>query len=427
MRRRNGDSADGRGRAHLLIFCASLLLACALAASEAQVLSLTDAQPASAAEVTATGRIVPVLHALVGSRLSGQIKEWAQSEDQRPLDAGMTVLKGQELFAIDSAVYKAKADIARAGLGQAQAALANLKAGVRAERREELRAALAGIQARIAEQKHDEERFRRLVEQDKTVPPKRLEEVQLQLKLLEEERRGAQARLAEAEAGPTPTEIAVAEALVKQAEAQLAAAELDLRDTVFTAPFDALVTQRLKGPGDYLNNAPFTEVLELVSLRELEAELRLPETYFLKVVPGKTEARFGTPLLPDGLALPVTRVIEVVDPHSGSFAFRVRIPRESCGRLKPGAFIQARVLLDGAATAVIVPQRAVVRAEGQAFVFVAQDGKMSRRAVVPGDELTEGLIIKSGLKPGEKLVLGPRVQLQDGAALPDYLLPRGMR
>lgn len=411
----------------MLLCTACFFLAGRLAAVEAQMLSLAEAQPANAPEVTATGRIVPVLHALVGSRLSGQIKEWAKSADQLPLDVGMTVFKGQELFSVDTSVYKARADVARASLVQAQAALANLKAGVRAERRQELRAALAAIEARIAEQKRDEERFKRLVEQDKTLPPKRLEEVQLQLKVLEEERRAAQARVAEAEAGPTPTEIAVAEALVKQTEAQLAAAELDLRDTVITAPFDALLTQRLRGPGDYLNNAPFTEVLELVSLQELEAELRLPETYFLKVIPGKTEARLGSPLLPNGLALPVARLLEVIDPHSGSFAFRVRIPRASCGQLKPGAFIQARVLLDGAATTAIVPQRAVVRAEGQAFVFVAQDGKMSRRAVVPGDELTEGLILKSGVKPGETLVLGPPGLLQDGAALPAYLLPRGTR
>ena len=422
MRRTDKEWDSGSRRARLAVFGALLLGAGALVAGEAQVLSLTTAQAANAAEVTATGRIVPVLQARVGSRLSGQIKEWAKSGEQRPLDVGMTVLKDQVLFSVDAAVYKAKVDVARAGLVQAQAALANLKAGVRAERREELRAALAGIEARIAEKKPDEERFRRLVEQDKTVPLKRLEEVQLQLKLLEQDCRVAKARVAEAEAGPTPTEIAVAEALVKQAEAQLAAAELDLRDTVIAAPFDALITQRLKGPGDYLNNAPFTEVLELVSLRELEAELRLPETYFPKIVPGKTEARLQTALLPDGLKLPVTRVIEAIDSHSGSFAFRICIPRESSGRLKPGAFIQARVLLDGQATAAIVPQRAVLRAEGQTFVFVAQDGKMTRRAVVPGDELTEGVIIKSGLKPGERLVLGPPAQLQDGAVLPDYLL-----
>jgi len=425
VRRRRGECESGRSLARLCVCGAFLLAAGALAAGEAQVLSLTTAQAANASEATATGRIVPVLQARAGSRLSGQIKEWGQSEEKRPLDVGMTVRKDQVLFRIDTSVYMAKAEVARAGLSQAQAALANLKAGVRAERREELRAALSAIEARITEQKRDEERFRRLVEQDKTVPPKRLEEVQLQLKLLEEERRVSKARVAEAEAGPTPTEIAVAEALVKQGEALLAAAELDLHDTVFTAPFDALIAQRFKGPGDYLNNAPFTEVLELVSLCELEAELRLPETYFVQVAPGKTEARLQTPLLPNGLKLPVTRVIEAIDPRSGSFAFRVRIPQENCGQLKPGAFVQARVLLDGVAATAIVPQRAVVRVEGRAFVFVAQDGKMSRRAVVPGDELTEGLIIKSGLKPGEKLVLGPPAQLQDGAALPDYLLPRG--
>lgn len=399
------------------------LLAGLAAAGEAQVLSLATAQPASPTEVTATGRVGPVLQARVGSRLSGQIKEWAQ-EDGHPLDVGMLVRKDQELLRVDPSTYKAKVAIARAALLHAAAALTNLKAGARPERREELRAALAAIEARIAEQKRDEERFRRLVEQDKTVPVKRLEEVQLQLKVLEEDRRAARARLAEAEAGPTATELAVAEALGVQLKAQLDAAELDLRDTLVTAPFDGLITQRFKCFGDYLNSAPFTEVMELLSPNLLEAELRLPEAYFLRVVAGKTQVSLQTPLLPDGLKLPISRVIETIDMQSGTFAFRVRIPPEQCGRLRPGAFLQGLVLLDGGSPGAIVPQRAVVRAEGQAFVFVARDAKMSRRAVVLGDELTEAIIIKAGLKPGETIVLGPPGQLQDGADLPGYLLPR---
>jgi len=387
-------------------------------------LSLATAQPASPTEVTAIGRVGAVLQARVGSRLSGQVTAWTHTGDQRPLDAGMPVKQGQELFRVDPTTYESRVNVAKAALAQAQAVLANLKAGVREERRQELRATLAGIDARIAEQKRDEERFRRLVEQDKTVPVKRLEEVQLQLALLQEDKRCAQARLAEAEAGPTPTEIAVAEAAVVHARALLGAAELDLRDTVVKAPFDGIITQRFKSFGDYLNNAPFTEVLEIVSEDRLEAEFRLPETYFLQVAAGKTLVSLQTPLLPEGLKLPVTRLIETIDMQSGTFAFRVCIPSGQNGRLRPGAFLQGTVLLDSARESAIVPQRAVVQAEGKAFVFVAQNGKMSRRAVVVGDALTEAVIVKSGVKPGETLVVGPSGQLEDGAALPSYLAPR---
>ena len=122
--------------------------------------------------------------------------------------------------------------------------------------------------------------------------------------------------------------------------------------------------------------------------------------------------------------LPVTRLIETIDLQFGTFSFRVRIPPEQRGQIRPGAFLQGLVLLDGSSPGAIVPQRAVVRAEGQTFVFVATDGKMSRRAVVLGDALTEAVIIKGGLKAGEILVLGPAGQLHDGAALPAYLAPR---
>ncbi|MCY3023460.1 MAG: efflux RND transporter periplasmic adaptor subunit [Planctomycetota bacterium] len=397
------------------------------AAGEHQLLSLVTAQPANPPEVTATGRILPVLRANVGARLSGRIVGWAQTEDKALLDVGMVAKEGQEIFRIDPTTYKARVDVAQAALQRAQAALADLKAGVREESRQALRAAVAEIDARIAERKTDEARFRRLVEEDKTVPVKRLEEVQLQIKVLEEQRRAAQARLAEAEAGPTITQVAVAEAAVAEAKALLATAELDLRDTVIKAPFTGLILQRFKSPGDYLNNAPFTEVLDLASVDALEAELRLPETYYQQIVPGQTKVRLRTPLLKADLMLPVTRVVAAIDPQSGSFAFRVRIPPEQRGQLAGGVFVQGTVILDGAATAVIVPQRAVIGAagaEGEAAVYVAVDGKMSRRPVVLGDMLTEAVLIKSGLKPGEKVVLGPAEQLKEGAPLPDYLLAR---
>jgi multidrug efflux pump subunit AcrA (membrane-fusion protein) len=402
-----------------LLLCATAGLSSSAAAGEAAVLSLVTAQAASPAEVTATGRVLPVLLARIGARLNGRIVSWAQA-DGGLLDVGMPVKKDQELFRIDTTTFQARVEIARAAVQRAEAALADLKAGVRAEQRQALRAALGEIAARIEERKRDEERFRRLVQEDKTMPVKRLEEVQLALAVLEQQRQAAQARVAEADAGPTPTQIAVAEALVSEAKAQLAAAELDLRDTVVTAPFTGIIIHRFKSLGDYLTSAPFTEVLEL-SGTDLEAELNLPETYFHKIIPDRTRVSVQSPLLPNGLTLPVHRIIPAVDPRSGSFAFRVRIPSGERGQLVGGVFVQGKVPLDDATLAVIVPQRALVREEGKAFVFVAQDGKMSRQAVVPGDELTEGIIIKSGLKPGARVVLGPAAQLKDGADLPEYL------
>lgn len=390
-------------------------------ASEQGNLAIVRAQPTMPVNLTATGRIVSTRSAKLSSRLSGRIVAWGKNSAGEVLGVGNSVEKGQVIFRIDSSTFDSQVKIARAAVQESEAVLANLKAGEREEKKAALEALLREVVARIEERRKDVDRFRRLVEEDKTVPAKRLEEMQVQLKVLEAQRDGAQARLAEAEAGPTQTEIAVAEARLVQAKAKLEAAELDLNDINIIAPFSGIITQRLRNVGDFINSAPVTEVLELVSLDDLEAELRLPETYIRKILPGKTEVILHSLLLKENLTLPVGRIIDVIDPGSGTFAFRVPIASKQRAELLPGAFIQGTIRLPEDTQDVLVPTKTVFRADGMAYVFVAEAGKMRRREVIVGDQLTEAIILKSGMKPGERVLMGSSANLQDGAPLPSYL------
>jgi len=402
-----------------------LVLLCAAAVvrgaeGESRELGVATAQPLSAGRIVATGRAVPLYSARVGSRLSARIAEWGKAEDGQFLDAGSPVKAGQELFRLEETTFKDRARVAEAALKLAQAQLADLKAWERPERREALRATLAELDARIADSKRDEDRFKRLVEVDKTMPVKRLEEIQVQRQVLEAQRRAAQARLDEAEKGPTPTQLAVAEAQINQAQVHLESALLDLKDTVVRAPYDGVITRRFKSPGDYAANAPFIEILELISADLLEAELRLPEKFYPRVAPG-TPVLLRSHLLGADLTLPVARLIPEVDPLQGTFAFRVRIPPEQRGKLTPGSFLQGALELGDDDEGAVLPQRAVLVQEGQAVVFVVERNRMKRRAVELGDRLTEGVIVRRGLKPGERVVLGPADALKDGQELPANL------
>lgn len=329
-------------------------------------LELIPAQPVCAAEVAATGRVLPLFSARLGCRLSADIVDWGVNDANQPLDTGMGVKTGQKLFAVDPGTFQPR-----------------VTAG---------EAAVAELEARLKDKQADEQRFQRLVEVDKTVPLKRLEEVRLEAELIRQQ--------------------------LKSAQASLEAARLDLRDTVVRAPFDGVITQRMKGLGDHVSGVPLVEVLELTTVDRLEAELRLPEAYLALVEPGVTTLRLGSPLLKAELELPVTRVVRAVDAASGTFVLRVAIPPEKRAGLVPGAFVTGRVVLPEQDQPVLVPQRAVLRGGAEPAVMVAAGGVMARRPVELGSELTEGIIIKRGLKPGETVVCGPADQLKDGAPLP---------
>jgi membrane fusion protein (multidrug efflux system) len=100
----------------------------------------------------------------------------------------------------------------------------------------------------------------------------------------------------------------------------------------------------------------------------------------------------------------------------------VAIPPAQRDGLAPGAFVTATLNFTDQAGDVVVPQRALLVDGHETYVLVAADGKMVRRKVELGDRLTEGVVIKSGIRPGESVVIGPADQLKDGAPLPGYLV-----
>lgn len=75
--------------------------------------------------------------------------------------------------------------------------------------------------------------------------------------------------------------------------------------------------------------------------------------------------------------------------------------------LTPGAAIEAHIPIPGAAqTGVVVPRGAVLRYEGQTWVFVqASDNGFARRQVTLGQALDNGWLVSSGLAANDSVVV----------------------
>ncbi len=351
--------------------------------AEADGLSLVTPQSIAVAEVSVNGRVLPLFSTRIGSRLAAHITVWGANAAGQPLDVGMAVKTGQELFTVNPTTIEIR-------VAGAEAAVATTEA------------VAPELEARLKDRERDEQRFARLVNVDKTVPVKRLEEVQLEVALLRQQLLAAPAR-------------------VKEARAALSAAQLDLKDTVVRAPFDGVITQRMKGLGDYVSGAPLVEVLELTTVDRLEVELRLPEAFLGRVVPGTTTVALSSPLLKADLVLPIARVVPQIDREHGTFVARVAVPSERRDGLIAGAFVVGRLKLDAVQQELLLPLRAVLTDQAAAAVMVAVSGHMQRRPVELGSRLTEGVVIRSGLQPGERVVVGPPSLLKDGAPLPEAL------
>ena len=109
----------------------------------------------------------------------------------------------------------------------------------------------------------------------------------------------------------------------------------------------------------------------------------------------------------------VTYVASVLDKDTRSVPARIEVDNKDA-RLKPEMFATATIesnapqvaqTAQAAPTQVLtVPDGAIVLMQGQANVFVFENGGYEQRAIDPGERLGNRTIVKSGLKPGEQVV-----------------------
>jgi len=77
-----------------------------------------------------------------------------------------------------------------------------------------------------------------------------------------------------------------------------------------------------------------------------------------------------------------------------------------------------RVLNNATAQSVVIPYKAVTEQLGEFFVYVAGDSsKVSQRRVTLGTTIGPNVIVKEGLKEGEKIAVEGVQNLREGAVI----------
>ena len=345
----------------------TVLLAAALAAAacaknetargpEAPARKLETATVASRTEgnsLEIDGVVVGRLEAVLSSRLSAPV-------------AGVEVVPGQAV--------RAGAVLVRLEERETEAALE----GARAE--------LAAARASLALAKKNGGRFERLAE------------------------RGAAAAI---ELDRARQDEAAASAAAASAEARERRAEADRAQAVLTAPFDAVVVEKMVSPGDLA--APGRPLVRIASLTGRRVEAAPGEREAAELKPGDSvEIRIGGRSVSGVIA----EIAGAVDPSTRRRTIRVDLP-EAAGVAEPPVGSFARVVLPGAATPrLFVSEKAVVARGGLEIAWaVGTDGRVAPRYVRTGSRAGGSVEIRSGLAAGERVVLDPPADLEAGTRL----------
>jgi RND family efflux transporter MFP subunit len=215
-------------------------------------------------------------------------------------------------------------------------------------------------------------------------------------------------------------QLAVAKAGVTRAEASLETARIRLGYTRITADWSGgddsrVVAERFVDEGETVSaNAP---LLRIVELDPLTGVIFVAEQDYGRLQPGQavsltTDAYPGTFF--DGR---IERIAPVF--REASRQARVEITIDNPGhRLKPGMFIRATVVLERAAEAVIVPERALSnRNDGTGIFLVSDDGRsVAWRLVRPGIREKDRVQVLDEDLSGRVVTLGQQL-LDDGSAI----------
>jgi multidrug efflux system membrane fusion protein len=219
------------------------------------------------------------------------------------------------------------------------------------------------------------------------------------------------------------TRVRTAAAEVAQAKSALDLAELNLREAYVRAPVPGLIQTRNVQTGQYVQ--PGAVLATLVRREPLLLRFQVPEPEAARLKTGM-RARFRVGEAGGAYTSTITHVAASADQASRMVGVTARVDDPKRENLRPGAFAQVTVPVGGASAAPVIPETSVRPSEKGFLGFVVEAGVARERVLTLGLRTADGRVeVRSGIRPGEMLVVRGAEALRDGAAVKVSAAPSG--
>ncbi|HEY6868126.1 MAG TPA: efflux RND transporter periplasmic adaptor subunit [Novosphingobium sp.] len=210
--------------------------------------------------------------------------------------------------------------------------------------------------------------------------------------------------------------LAVDEAAVKGAAADLNRLLAQKAYATVRAPFAGIVTARNADIGDLVGPGTSTQqpMFSVADPSRIRLYVSVPQGYSAAMAPGLV-ATLAVPELP-GQTFPARLVgtAQAIDPKTGTL--QVELVADNPGlALKPGGFAKVTFSLPGRTGAAAIPASAMVfRASGPQVATVDSHGRVHLHTIAIGRDLGSTVEVLSGIAPGTRIIDNPPDSIADG-------------
>jgi RND family efflux transporter MFP subunit len=325
-----------------------------------------------------------------------------------------------ELRHKEALVAQAKAEMhqAAAAIAAAEAALATATAKVTEAKAGTLRA-----QAELERWKSESARMSDLVKREAVTPQLADEKLSLlaAAKAAQQEA-AARVELAEAAVRQSEANVVKAKADADAVAARLVVAESDvvqtrtmLGYTEIKAPFAGVVTKRNLDAGHYVQptTGSAEPLLVVVRTDRVRVFIDVPEMQAALVDPGDPAVVHVPALNGRTMDGSVTRTSWAVEASNRSLNTQIDLENTD-GRLRPGMYTTAQLVLQVRENALTLPVTALVTIEGEPCCYCVVSGKLVRTPLTLGLRNGDDVQVVEGLAGNETVVLARADLLQDG-------------
>lgn len=386
--------------------------------------------------VTYNGIIEPRRSVVVTPKSQGRVGEVR-------FEVGDRVRKGDLLVRIEAEEIRLQVRQAAAALELAEANLARVRAGARPEERSQAQAVVDQARASFEAAKEAYERTKILFEEN-VISQQEMDKAETQYQVAKSQLASAEQQLNMVLKGAKPEEIRAAEAQVAQAKAAYDLASLQLSNAEVRTPINGVVAQRMVDEGAMIGVT--SPVCAIVDTDTVRITLGVSEEDVVDLAAGR-EAEITVDSIPGrSFAGKIVSISPAADKQTRLFSVVVEAANPD-GSLRPGMYATVRIVAEKASGVVAVPAQALVTdsgyqdgsavsgtaggADGDAdassegtgrpekgqYVLVVAGGVCERRAVETGLRAGELVEIKSGVTPGELVVVSGQDRLSPGQAV----------